>query len=136
MAQFLCDDLKLQLSNDKTLLTHARTGAARFLGYEITAHHDHSKGARGRRWTDGFMKLNVPRSVVKANTARHMRRGKPAHRSDLVNHDDHTIVATKTGIVAPGMIPNTRNSAGVDANPVVRRSSPTSARVCGAGIKR
>jgi len=94
VAQLLCDDLMLQLSNDKTMLTHARTAAARFLGYEITAHHDHSKGARGSRWTDGFMKLNVPRSVVKANTARHMRRGKPAHRSDLVNHDDHTIVAT------------------------------------------
>jgi hypothetical protein len=29
--------------------------------------------------------------VVKANTARYMRRGKPAHRSDLVNHNDHTM---------------------------------------------
>jgi group II intron reverse transcriptase/maturase len=94
VAEFLHDDLKLELSDEKTLLTHARTGAARFLGYEITAHHDNRKGARGRRWTDGFIKLNVPRSVVKANTARYMRRGKPAHRSDLVNHNDHTIIAT------------------------------------------
>jgi group II intron reverse transcriptase/maturase len=66
VAEFLHDDLKLELSDEKTLLTHARTGAARFLGYEITAHHDNRKGARGRRWTDGFIKLNVPRSVVKA----------------------------------------------------------------------
>jgi group II intron reverse transcriptase/maturase len=94
VAEFLRDDLKLELSDSKTLITHARTGAARFLGYEITAHHDHSKGARGRRWTDGFIKLSVPRSVVKTATARYMRRGKPAHRSDLVNHDDHTIIAT------------------------------------------
>jgi len=94
VATFLREDLKLELSDEKTLITHARTGAARFLGYEITAHHDHSKGARSRRWTDGFIKLNVPRSVVKANTTRYMRRGKPAHRPDLVNHDDHTIVAT------------------------------------------
>jgi len=94
VTEFLRDDLKLELSHEKTLITHARTGAARFLGYEITAHHDNSKGARGRRWTDGFIKLNVPRSVVKANTTRYMRRGKPAHRSDLVNHDDHTIIAT------------------------------------------
>jgi group II intron reverse transcriptase/maturase len=94
VAEFLHDDLKLELSDEKTLLTHARTGAARFLGYEITAHHDNRKGARGRRWTDGFIKLNVPRSVVKANTTRYMRRGKPAHRSDLVNHNDHTIIAT------------------------------------------
>ncbi len=94
VAKFLREDLKLELSDEKTLITHARTGAARFLGYEITAHHDHSKGARGRRWTDGFIKLNVPRSVIKAKSARYMRRGKPAHRSDLVNQNDHTIVAT------------------------------------------
>ena len=37
---FLRDDLKLELSQDKTLITHARTGAARFLGYEITVQHD------------------------------------------------------------------------------------------------
>jgi group II intron reverse transcriptase/maturase len=94
LTEFLRDDLKLELSDEKTLITHARTGAARFLGYEITAHHDHSKGARGRRWTDGFIKLNVPGSVIKAKTTRYMRRGKPAHRSDLLNHSDHTIVAT------------------------------------------
>src|SRR5262245_46164224 len=36
LAAFLRDDLKLELSPGKTLITHARTGAARFLGYEIT----------------------------------------------------------------------------------------------------
>jgi len=94
LASFLREELKLELSPDKTLITHARSQAARFLGYEITAHHDHRKGARGRRWTDGFIKLNVPRSVIKAKCAQYMRRGKPAHRSDLVNESDHTIVAT------------------------------------------
>ncbi|MGH4016053.1 MAG: group II intron reverse transcriptase/maturase [Pseudonocardiaceae bacterium] len=94
LAEFLRDDLKLELSDDKTLITHARSQAAWFLGYEITAHHDHSKGARGRRWTDGFIKLNVPRSVIKAKNAQYLRRGKPAHRPDLVNQDDHTIIAT------------------------------------------
>ena len=33
--QFLHDHLKLDLSQEKTLITHARTEAARFLGYEI-----------------------------------------------------------------------------------------------------
>jgi hypothetical protein len=37
LAEFLRDELKLELSQDKTLITHARTGAARFLGYEITS---------------------------------------------------------------------------------------------------
>jgi len=32
LAQFLRDELKLELSQEKTLITHARTGAARFLG--------------------------------------------------------------------------------------------------------
>ena len=36
LAAFLRDDLALELSEDKTLITHARTGAARYLGYEIT----------------------------------------------------------------------------------------------------
>ena len=36
LAQFLQEDLKLELSETKTLITHARTSAARFLGYEIT----------------------------------------------------------------------------------------------------
>ena len=40
LAQFLRDDLKLELSETKTLITHARTRAARFLGYEITVQHD------------------------------------------------------------------------------------------------
>ena len=39
LARFLHDDLKLELSQDKTLITHARTGTARFLGYEITVQH-------------------------------------------------------------------------------------------------
>jgi group II intron reverse transcriptase/maturase len=94
LATFLREDLKLELSADKTLITHARSQAARYLGYEITAHHDHRKGARGRRWTDGFIKLSVPGTVIKAKMAPYMRRGKPAHRSDLINQDDHTIVAT------------------------------------------
>jgi len=36
LAGFLRDELKLELSQDKTLITHARTQAAKFLGYEIT----------------------------------------------------------------------------------------------------
>ena len=94
LAKFLREELKLELSEEKTLITHARTGAARFLGYEITAQHDHSKATRGRRWTERVIELRVPRSVIKAKSARYLRRGKPAHRSDLVNQNDHTIVAT------------------------------------------
>nr|WP_242437880.1 reverse transcriptase domain-containing protein [Streptomyces sp. NBRC 109436] len=43
LTQFLRDELKLELSQEKTLITHARTGAARFLGYEITTQHNDTK---------------------------------------------------------------------------------------------
>ncbi|MBM0240230.1 group II intron reverse transcriptase domain-containing protein, partial [Micromonospora sp. ATA32] len=49
LAAFLRDDLKLALSTEKTLITHARTRKARFLGYDIwTRQADtwHTKGGR------------------------------------------------------------------------------------------
>ena len=40
LTTFLRDDLKLEMSQEKTLITHGRTEAARFLGYEITVQHN------------------------------------------------------------------------------------------------
>jgi group II intron reverse transcriptase/maturase len=94
LAAFLRDDLKLELSQEKTLITHARTGAARFLGYEITVQRNASKISHGRRAVNGVVGLRVPTSVIKAKSAPYMKRGKPALRPQLVNHDDHTIVST------------------------------------------
>ena len=63
LAAFLRETLALELNASKTLITHARTRAARFLGYEITVQHsDHethqrpadrpTAGSRcGSRWT-------------------------------------------------------------------------------------
>ncbi|WP_432838795.1 reverse transcriptase/maturase family protein [Dactylosporangium sp. CA-092794] len=45
LAQFLRDDLNLELSQEKTLITHARTQAARYLGYEITVLHSQHRPA-------------------------------------------------------------------------------------------
>lgn len=94
LAQFVRDDLKLELSEEKTLITHARTGAARFLGYEITVQHGNRKIVRGRRAVNGSVGLRVPRSVIKAKCARYMQRGNPAPRSQLMNNDDHDIIGT------------------------------------------
>src|SRR5246127_4157472 len=65
LAQFLQEDLKLELSETKTLITHARTSAARFLGYEITVGHDDRKPAAGRRSANGRIRLHVPADVIK-----------------------------------------------------------------------
>lgn len=94
LAQFLREELKLELSEGKTLVTHARTKAARYLGYEITVQHaDHKVTGRARS-ANGIMALRVPRSVIKAKRARYYMRGKPAPRRSMVNKSDHIIVST------------------------------------------
>ena len=47
LAGFLREELKLELSQAKTLITHAKTGAARFLGYEITVQQADHKIIKG-----------------------------------------------------------------------------------------
>ncbi|MDX3078362.1 reverse transcriptase domain-containing protein [Streptomyces sp. MI02-7b] len=94
LAQFLRDELKLELSPEKTLITHARTEAARFLGYNITVHHNDRKVTGGRHSVNGVIRLQVPRSVVSAKQAQYMKCGKPARRPELLNQDDHVILST------------------------------------------
>ena len=93
LGQFLRDELKLELSETKTLITHARTDAARFLGYEITVGHDNRKLTAGRRSVNGGIQLRVPADVIKAKCARYMRRGKPERRPELKNEEDHSIIS-------------------------------------------
>ena len=92
LAAFLRNELALELYPEKTLITHARTQAARFLGYDIIVQHDDSKTTRGRRMLNGTVALRVPPDVIKAKYAPYRRRGKPWHRSQLVNLDDYQIV--------------------------------------------
>lgn len=93
VGEYLRDELKLELCEDKTLITHARTEAARFLGYEIVSLHDDAKCARGKRSINGRIGLKVPRGAVEAGCARYMKRGRPAHRPELENDSDYSIVA-------------------------------------------
>jgi group II intron reverse transcriptase/maturase len=92
LAAFLRDELALELSAEKTLITHARTRAARFLGYEITVRHDDSKITGGRRMLNGTIALRVPLDVVRAKCAAYRRRGKPWLRPALTNLSDYDIV--------------------------------------------
>lgn len=95
LAQFLHDDLKLELSADKTLITHARTGAARFLGYEISVGHNDTKLTGGRRAVNGGIKLAVPTRVLDAKRAQYLQgNGKPLRRTALMNMHPYTIIGT------------------------------------------
>jgi uncharacterized protein (DUF427 family) len=99
IATFLREELKLHLSEEKTLITHARTGAARFLGYEITTLHSnakHSKTKAGfkRRSINGRIGLRVPQAVLTEKRNRYQRGNKAIHRAELLNESDYTIIAT------------------------------------------
>jgi len=94
LAAFLRDDLMLELSEDKTLITHARTGAARYLGYEITTQHADHKITCGQRSVNGTVMLRVPQAVIKAKCSPYLKRGKPERRPHLMNLDNHLIIST------------------------------------------
>ena len=86
------DELTLELSEDKTLITHARTGAAKFLSYEITVQHADTKVTKDQRSVNGGIALRVPAEVIKAKCAPYMTSGKPGRRTRLVNLTNHEII--------------------------------------------
>jgi group II intron reverse transcriptase/maturase len=100
LAAFLRDELKLELSPPKTLITHARSQRARFLGYEIRVAANNRRtrrptqsDRRNRRSLNGTIALHVPASVIKAKSAPYLTGGKPAHRTTMVSESDYNIVA-------------------------------------------
>jgi len=92
LAGFLRETLGLELNQDKTLITHARSQRARFLGYHITVQHSSTKISNGRRSANGKIARKVPPDVIRAQCARYRQHGKPWHRPRLQNLDDYDIV--------------------------------------------
>jgi hypothetical protein len=84
---FLKESLKLELSEEKTLITHATNDAARFLGYEIT-----NQFSLDTRKVNGRIALRVPTDVVNEKCNRYMTKGKAVHRNELVFESDYEIV--------------------------------------------
>jgi group II intron reverse transcriptase/maturase len=93
LGEFLCEELKLELSQEKTLITHATTQAARFLGYDIVVQQRDDKRSRnGRRCVNANIGLRVPREVIERKRAYYMRKGKPATRPVMMANDDFSII--------------------------------------------
>ncbi|GAA2283950.1 reverse transcriptase domain-containing protein [Kitasatospora cystarginea] len=93
MREFLRDELKLELSESKTLITHAVSQAARFLGYDLKTQIADTKITRGRRAVNGHIGLFVPRQAIRQRCALYMSRGKPKFRGALLHDQDYSIVA-------------------------------------------
>ena len=93
LETFLRDTLKLELSQEKTLITHATSQAARFLGYELVNQQANDQlDSTGRRRVNGRIGLRVPADVIEQHCQAYMRKGKPAHRSFLIHDEDYSIV--------------------------------------------
>jgi len=87
IREWTAENLKLELSAEKTLITHATKEAAKFLGYEISAQH-----STERRTVNGRIRLKIPKTFIKEKCSKYKRRGKVMHRPELMIHSDYETV--------------------------------------------
>ncbi len=94
IGAYLQETLKLHLSEEKTLITHAATEAARFLGYEMISQHatDQIDG-NGRRKINRNIGLRIPAQVIEKKCGMYMREEKPTYRAELLSDDDYSIMS-------------------------------------------
>ena len=98
IKEFLRDELKLELSDEKTLITHATTQKARFLGYHIDNQQANTKTTTNtkrikKRSVNGRIGLHVPPEVLEKKCSPYMREGKPIHRPEMQHESDFAIVS-------------------------------------------
>jgi group II intron reverse transcriptase/maturase len=80
--------IHLQMSQEKTKITHAATDKASFLGYEIfRMSRKHSRRA------NGTVQLSVPKTTVHKLLRRYTHHGKGIHRAQLSQAPDEEIIS-------------------------------------------
>jgi group II intron reverse transcriptase/maturase len=98
LRDFLKNELKLEMSEEKTLITHASSNPARFLNYEISIDTDNSRKVmlskgKTRTLTKRPM-LRIPRDVLVRWSEKAKKDGITIHRTELLNLSDYDIVQT------------------------------------------
>jgi len=94
LGEFLGQKLKLTLSVEKTLITHAVTEKAKFLGYEITVTKANTLVSdNGKRASNGYIALLMPREAANNIRDRFSSGSKVVHRIELLPETDYTIVS-------------------------------------------
>jgi group II intron reverse transcriptase/maturase len=88
LSTFLRDELKLELSPDRTVISHAQQEPVRFLGYEVSA-----SSRDTRRSLEGKVVLRMPADVLLEKAAEYKFRGKPSYRRERTSDTDFSIVA-------------------------------------------
>ena len=95
---FLKEKLHLEMSESKTLITHARSEYAHFLGYAVSIYHgDHKMTPRTgtptkTRSVNGHVRLGIPYGRVQEFAQRYQRNGKPIHEAGLLYYSDAEII--------------------------------------------
>ena len=98
IATFLGTELKLTLSADKTLITHANTGRARFLGYEIDVMEAPTKfDYLRRRVINGRVGMYIPEDVMQTKRKRYLRDGMIMARPELLHNNEYDIIVQYQG---------------------------------------
>lgn len=94
LHEFLGEPLKLQLSDEKTLITNARTQSARFLGSAVVHQHADEKPCRAqhRRCINGVPGVKMPEDVMRVKGATYLRRGKACHLATRITDADDRLV--------------------------------------------
>jgi group II intron reverse transcriptase/maturase len=94
IGEYMRNIMKLQLSEKKTLVTHATTETAKFLGYEIVNQRaDNTLDRHGRRNTNGSIGLRLPLEKLQGKIKLYLKKGRPTRRPELLHDDDYTIVS-------------------------------------------
>jgi hypothetical protein len=98
IGQFLQGTIQLEMSEEKTLVTHALTEKARFLNYEInlivedTKVHENTNGITART-VNGKLWFSVPEAVVIRWTKKVSQRKKIIPRRELLHGSDYDIIS-------------------------------------------
>jgi hypothetical protein len=100
LSAYLNQNLKLVLSAEKTLITHAKSDKAKFLGYELKVNQADdcltTRKGKGKdimaRTANGHIALLMPVKVVRDYQRRYSRRGRIFHRTELLAETEYTIV--------------------------------------------
>ena len=90
ISEFLKTRLNLELSEEKTLITHITSEKVRFLGYEIQKAHNNtvvtrSKNGQKKRAINGGLKLLVPTDVINMKLKKFMKNGIPIHVPERID---------------------------------------------------
>ena len=100
LGEYLRTTLKLEMSAEKTLITHARTDPAHFLGYAVSTYQEdrcqrYRKGTHSKvRNVNGHIRLGIPYGRVQQFAQVYQSKGKAQAETGLITFSDAHILDT------------------------------------------